>query len=43
MVRTALPGTQIVQVDEVPQTLNALADRLVSKSNTTVVARRTTS
>jgi 2-polyprenyl-3-methyl-5-hydroxy-6-metoxy-1,4-benzoquinol methylase len=43
MLRTALPGTQIVQVDEVPQTLNALADRLVSKSNTTVVARRTTS
>lgn len=43
MLRTALPGTQIVQVDEVPQTLNALADRLVSKSNTTVIARRTTS
>jgi 2-polyprenyl-3-methyl-5-hydroxy-6-metoxy-1,4-benzoquinol methylase len=33
------PGIEIAQVDEVPQALSKLADLLVSKSNTTIVAR----
>jgi 2-polyprenyl-3-methyl-5-hydroxy-6-metoxy-1,4-benzoquinol methylase len=35
-------GVEIAQVDEVPQGLSKLADMLVSKSNTTIVARRRT-
>ena len=41
MLRTQ-PGVEIVQVEEVPQALSRLAGPLVSKSNTTIVARRTT-
>jgi 2-polyprenyl-3-methyl-5-hydroxy-6-metoxy-1,4-benzoquinol methylase len=41
MMQTS-PGAEIVQVDEVPQRLSKLADLLVSKSNTTVMARRRT-
>jgi 2-polyprenyl-3-methyl-5-hydroxy-6-metoxy-1,4-benzoquinol methylase len=41
MLQTS-PGAEIVQVDEVPQRLSKLADLLVSKSNTTVMARRRT-
>jgi SAM-dependent methyltransferase len=40
MLRDAPPGAEIIHVDEVPQTLSTLADLLVSKSNTTIVARR---
>lgn len=36
------PDVQIIQVDKAPQRLSKLADLLVSKSNTTVVARRRT-
>jgi 2-polyprenyl-3-methyl-5-hydroxy-6-metoxy-1,4-benzoquinol methylase len=39
MLRTR-PDTEIIQVDEEPQPLSKLADLLVSKSNTTIVARR---
>ena len=41
MLRTSL-GAEIVQVDDAPQRLSKLADLLVSKSNTTVIARRRT-
>lgn len=40
MLQDAPLGAEIVQVDEVPQTLSTLADLLVSKSNTTIVAMR---
>ena len=40
MLRDTPLGTQIVLVDEAPQPLSMLAGLLVSKSNTTIVARR---
>jgi 2-polyprenyl-3-methyl-5-hydroxy-6-metoxy-1,4-benzoquinol methylase len=36
-------GAEVVQVENIPQQLSTLADLLVSKSNTTIVARRATS
>lgn len=41
MLWTSL-GAEIVHVDDAPQRLSKLADLLVSKSNTTVIARRRT-
>ncbi|HET6920744.1 MAG TPA: methyltransferase [Jiangellaceae bacterium] len=36
-------GAEVVQVENIPQQLSTLAELLVSKSNTTIVARRATS
>jgi 2-polyprenyl-3-methyl-5-hydroxy-6-metoxy-1,4-benzoquinol methylase len=36
-------GAEVVQVENIPQQLTTLAELLVSKSNTTIVARRATS
>jgi 2-polyprenyl-3-methyl-5-hydroxy-6-metoxy-1,4-benzoquinol methylase len=42
MLREAPLGAEIVLVDDVPQLLTMLADLLVSKSNTTIIVRRST-